>query len=411
MTASTTPLTGRARLFNLNPTIRRVLLHTLLFGLAINISALLFNFYLVSQGYGTDIAGWMSTISRVAGMLVGVPIGLLIDRIGPQRAIQFLVVAYIGGWLLMIQGQSLIVLMVAQFIIGASFVSAIAAVTPLIAAITNDDERPTILGINASATLVAGLGGGIFGGFLPAGAALLLGVGAQDTAAYRLALGSVIVLSLLALLPILRPISLSAEVRATEEASPLENIRLPIKRLVRFALPTTFLQLGSGFILPFQNLYFREVFGLSDGGVGLILAAVAVSMGVGALIGAPISARTGLQRGATILRLLSVPGLLLMITPSLIPATIGCFICAIFIVASYPMSDALVMANTPSLQRGMAMSLISALAAGGWAVGALAGGYMQVRWGFNPMLACAAVCYFISALTIWTLVLPEGGKQ
>ena len=171
-----------------------------------------------------------------------------------------------------------------------------------------------------------------------------------------------IVLSLLALLPILRPLSNGSEFRTTEP-SPLDSRRLPNTRLIRFSLSAMFLGIGSGVILPFQNLFFRDVFGLSDSGVGIILATVAVCMGLGALIGAPISARTGLQRGATILRLLSVPGLLLMITPSLIPATIGCFICAIFIVASYPMSDALVMANTPSLQRGMAMSLISALAA------------------------------------------------
>jgi predicted MFS family arabinose efflux permease len=172
-----------------------------------------------------------------------------------------------------------------------------------------------------------------------------------------------------------------------------------------------FLGIGSGVILPFQNLFFREVFGLSDSGVGIILATVAVCMGLGALIGAPIGVRIGLRRGATILRIISVAGALIMLIPSLIPATIGFIIRGTFIVASYPMSDALVMANTPLRQRGMAMSLSSVFWAGGWAAGALAGGYMQVRWGFNPLIIFAAVNYLFSALAILTLVFPEGDTR
>ena len=405
-----TPLADRARLLNLRPPVRRVLIHSLLLGLALNIADLLFNFYLVSQGYGTDTAGLMSTVSRVAGMLLGIPMGLFIDRIGAQRAIQLSLLVYSGGWLLMLQGQSLIALMIAQFIIGAAFLTALTAVVPLLATITSDDERTGVFGLNASATMVAGLGGGMIGGLLPSGTALLLGVGPQDTAAYRLALGIVVLLSLLALLPILRPLSNGSEFRTTEP-SPLDSRRLPNTRLIRFSLSAMFLGIGSGVILPFQNLFFRDVFGLSDSGVGIILATVAVCMGLGALIGAPLGARIGLRRGATILRMISVAGALIMLIPSLIPATIGFIIRGTFIVASYPMSDALVMANTPLRQRGMAMSLSSVFWAGGWAVGALAGGYMQVRWGFNPLIIVAAVNYLFSALAIWTLVFPEGDKR
>jgi len=258
--------------------------------------------------------------------------------------------------------------------------------------------------------MIAGLGGGMLGGILPSGAALLLGVGPQDTAAYRLALGIVILLSFLALLPILRPLSRGAEER-TAEPSLLDSRRLPIKRLIHFSLSAMFLGIGSGVILPFQNLFFRQVFGLSDSEVGIILATVAACMGLGALVGVPIGARIGLRRGATMLRMISVVGALIMLIPSLIPATIGFIIRGTFIVASYPMSDALVMANTPLRQRGMAMSLSSVFWAGGWAVGALAGGYMQVHWGFNPLLIFAAVNYLFSALAIWSLVFLEGDKR
>jgi len=58
------------------------LLHSSLFGLASSVADLLFNFYLVSLGYSADTAGLLSTVNRMAGVALGLPIGLLIDRIG-----------------------------------------------------------------------------------------------------------------------------------------------------------------------------------------------------------------------------------------------------------------------------------------------------------------------------------------
>ncbi|HEU5088598.1 MAG TPA: hypothetical protein VFT99_14180 [Roseiflexaceae bacterium] len=72
----------------LTPPIRRILLHSLLLGLAMNVADLLFNFYLVSLGYGSEIAGLLSTVYRAAGVVAGVPMGMLIDRFGSQRALQ-----------------------------------------------------------------------------------------------------------------------------------------------------------------------------------------------------------------------------------------------------------------------------------------------------------------------------------
>lgn len=398
----------RLALADIELPIWRILLHSLLFGLALSIADLLFNFYLVSLGYGADTAGLLSTVGRAAGMLMGVPIGLLIDRLGSQRSMLVGIALYAGGYTLLIQATALPALIAAQFVVGVGYLLASTAVTPLLIGVTPDRLRATVLGMNASATLIIGLAGSALGGMLPGLAVALAGVAAQSTAAYRLALGVVIALSLVALLPLLGALRALPEPRPAGAGVDVPEQRLPLTRLLRFALPALLLGVGGGCILPFQNLFFRDVFGLDDAAVGLTLAAAALGAGLGALLGAPITARIGLRRGAALLRLGALPAMLLMLAPALLPAAAGFFLRGLFIAASYPMNDALVMRATPPRQRGVAMSAMSVLWSGGWAASAAVAGWVRTETGsFVPIIVTAAVCYVLSALSIATMPVSD----
>src|SRR5438093_658658 len=131
-----------------------------------------------------------------------------------------------------------------------------------------------------------------------------------------------VALGLAAALPVLSGVPEHSRDAAATSAAPL-HARLSSRRLLRFALPALLLGIGSGAILPFQNLFFRQQFGLSDAAVGAVLAATALVMGLGAVIGAPVSARLGLQRAAATLRIGAVPAILLMLIPTLLTATLG----------------------------------------------------------------------------------------
>lgn len=397
-------LAARAGLARLSPAVWRILTHSLLYGLALSIADLLFNFYLVSMGYAADTAGLLSTVGRAAGMLFGVPVGLLIDRVGPQRAVVIGLVAYCGGWALLLQARELWALVGAQFLGGAAYILAATAVTPLLSGVTNEENRATVFGMNTSASLIVGLVGSVMGGLLPGFAAGLLGVGPQDTAAYRLALVTVIILGAAAMLPVLGALPVTEEERLVgPDEAPARP--LPMRRLLRFALASMLLGVGGGAILPFQNLFFRNVFGLGDAAVGMVLALASLGMGVGALLGAVVSRRVGLRIGASALRLVAAFCALIMLSPALAPAIAGFFLRGLFVASSFPMNDALVMQLTPPRQRGMAASLMSVLWAGGWAGAALLGGFVQIRWGFAPLIVTVAVSYTLSALAIFTL--PE----
>jgi MFS family permease len=243
---------------------------------------------------------------------------------------------------------------------------------------------------------------------LPSVTGSLLDVGPQDAAAYRLALTSVVALGLAAMLPVLGRMHRVEEPRTVGPgAAVVERMRLG--RMLRFAIPSVTLGVAGGLFLPFQNLFFRGAFGLDDAAVGVILAAGALGAGVGALLGSPVTARLGMRRGAALLRAFAVGAMLLMLAPVLLPAVLGFFLRGLFVAASYPQMDALAMRHTPVEQRGVMMSLMSVLWAGGWALAAVVSGYAQIRWGFAPILVAAATFYVLSAAAIATLPLNDEG--
>ena len=102
-------------------TVWRILIHSMLIGLGMSFFDVLFNFYLVSIGYAADTAGILSTTARIAGLVVGIPGGILIDRIGARRALIAAVLIYVVGLSCVIFAPTKVLLIASQFVVGCAF--------------------------------------------------------------------------------------------------------------------------------------------------------------------------------------------------------------------------------------------------------------------------------------------------
>ena len=76
------------RLPGLNGRVMLFLCHSLLFHVGLlGIADILLNFYLVSIGYDTATISLLQSLPRLSGFLIGLPIGLVANRVGNRRLI------------------------------------------------------------------------------------------------------------------------------------------------------------------------------------------------------------------------------------------------------------------------------------------------------------------------------------
>ncbi len=394
----------------LSPVVLRILAHSLLFGLAASVSDVLFNFYLLSLGYGNEAAGQMNSIFRGAGVIFGIPMGMLIDRQGARKVLLFAIASYAIGWVVVLGWEDIRIIAPIYFLVGAANIATYTAIIPLLSSVIEPQQRATFFGINAGAVVAVGFVGSLFGGALPSLVAPMLNVGATDMLAYRVALLSVSLIAFMAILPLLGigqavTNQQNARVAIDDPNAP----KLPFMRLVLFASQGFLLGLGGGMVVPFQNLFFRQQFNLPDAQVGLILAISAFAMGFGSLIGGPLSKKFGLRNAAAWTRFLAAPTLLLMLVPNLYVAAAAYYVSRLVIGVTFPLADALVMQSVPAHQRGTSTSLTSMLWSLGWAAAALASGYIQSASGFYWVMIASAVAYVVSALSFYVIPFKDAG--
>lgn len=388
-----------------SPSVRRILLHSLLFSIAATIADILLGFYIVSIGLSTTDLGLLSTMLRVAGMLTAMPIGLLIDRIGAQRAIILGVGTYALSWVILLAVETRPALFAAQFLVGTAILLASTAVQPLLAQHADEQQRAGLFGVNVFMIVGAGMVGGVLGGILPSWAALLPQVEPQSATAYRIALVGLIVIAVLAVLPLLGALPHGERRHATTAAGSEQRTRPPVSqlRIIRLGLPSLMVGCAAGTIIPFQALFFRDTFTQTDAAVGLILGLSALGSGIGALLGAPLTQRIGARQSTTLLRVLAAPSTLLMLVPNLWAAAVGLTLRGIFISASWAQGDALIVGLTPAQQRGRLMAMNSLLWSAGWAITSALSGWITPLYGYLPQFMLAALMYALSAWAVWTV--------
>jgi MFS family permease len=245
----------RAFVAGASPAVYRILLHGMLFGLSFSISDMLFNFYLQSLGYDNLVSGQLQSSFRIAGVVLGIPIGMIIDRISAQRMLYIGILTYAIGWsvLLMVHGVTIAtpfgvisplqLMNMLYFIIGAANMATYTAVVPLLSTVIEPQQRASMFGINAAASTMVGFVGSIVAGMLPGMIATALGVSATSESAYRTALFGVCGFGLLAVVPLLG----IQKTRHRMSKSPMvpqdmvpDGALIPLYKLFMFATPSIF---------------------------------------------------------------------------------------------------------------------------------------------------------------------------
>ncbi len=406
-------LTGyfeRVRTFQ--PNARLYLTSVILTGAAMGVFRLLFNFYVLSLGYDEALLGTLITTSSLTALLSALPMGYLVDYIGHKTAL-ILGTAVLGlavGVMVLFPSAAVFVLM--NIVLGLAQSLTGVTMGPFLMENSGEKERTYLFSFTSGLQMASAFFGNWIGGHLPSWIGALLGSTPTSPSAYGGALAAIAVAGSVGILPLLflRPVRLARDKRSV--FAPLAYFAQHSRLLGKLILPMLVTSLGAGLIMPFMNVFFRNVHHQPDPVIGAMFAWGSLAMGIGLLIAPPLADRFGKIQLVVITQALSIPFLVLLgFAPWFAVSAAAYYIRLTLMNMSLPVYQTFVMEKVEPSARATVASLVSMANNVGWAFSPQISGWIQVNYGFQPAFAATLVLYILSIYLYWRFFWYPLGKE
>lgn len=371
-------------------------------GAAIGVYRLLFNFYVLSLGYNEALLGTLVTTSSLTALIAAMPLGYLIDIIGQKRAFIYGAGAMIVSIVVMVLFPSGGMFVAMSILLGLGQSLNGVAMGPFLMENSGEKERTYLFSFSSGLMMASAFVGNWIGGYLPTWMAGVFDASPTSPIAYGWSLGAIAVLALSGLIPLffLRPVKLEHGQRSM--FAPLSFFAKNTRLLTRLILPMLVTSLGAGLIMPFLNVFYRQVHNQPDPVIGAMFAWGSLAMGIGLLVAPPLADRFGKIQVVVVTQALSIPFLFMMgFSPFYALSAAAYYIRLTFMNMSGPVYQTFVMEKVDPSARATVASLVSMSNSVGWAFSPQISGWLQVKYGFDPAYAATIVLYVISIYLYW----------
>ena len=270
-----------------------------------------------------------------------------------------------------------------------------------------------LFSLNFSLTTFAGMVGNLVAGQLPGLTSSLLNTPANSALSYQLVIISGIILGATCLVPLFLIKKFDFEDdedRQEASPNPINSIRslFSLKIIQQLFIINSLVGLGAALLIPYFNVFFREVHDMSDKSLGLLYSISSLLVMIGSL-SAPWLARVLKSKivATNLTQLLSIGFLLLAgFSPLLWLAQIGFLLRTVLMQLSSPLLENFAMEVSPPGREGT----IAGIRSMGWqigqTIGLLVSGLVQSRFGFSPIFIITASLYFLSIVLAWLYFRP-----
>jgi MFS family permease len=398
----------QVRAFSVNA--RLYLLNVIIVGAAMGVFRLLFNFYVLSLGYDEALLGRLITVSNLTALLAALPMGYLADLLGRKYAL------LLSGALMSISIMGIVLWPSEGMLYGMNVVSGIGqslgavSMAPFLMENSGEKERTYLFSFSSGLQMAMASVGNWIGGYLPTWIGNTRGVPAISSQAYA---GSLMIVSFTIAVGLIPLVMLRAPRIQLAEKSVFAPIAYASKNpalLGKLILPMLITSIGAGLIMPFMNLFFRQVHGQPDPVIGSLFAWGSLAMGLGLLLAPPLADRMGKIQFVVVTQALSIPFLIILgFSPYFWMSAGAYYIRLALMNMSSPVYQTFVMEHVEPAARATVASLVSMAWNFGWAFSPTISGYLQVQYGFGPSFMGTIILYTISTIMYYVFFLR--GKQ
>lgn len=391
------------------------LLSTLLYGFSFSVWELFFNLYILSLGFNSDMLGLIRSSTPLAALFLGLPLGMLSDRIGRRKSMLIgLGVGFIGMFFeVRLVNPALILFF--GLVQGAGFMLYFVSQPPFIMAASKQENQAMIFSLNFGLLTLASTVGNLIAGQVPDLLERSYGLVQGGAVSYQWVITAGILLATTSLIPIflIREPKVHKNDRAVR--TPLKAVfrKLTARPIVRqLALINLIIGFGASILIPYLNVFLRGKFEIGDDLLGLIFSMSSLVVFLGSLV-TPWLVKVTRSRiiptvatqGASVVFLFT-----LGFSPFLWLAAFSLLMRSVLMQMSAPLLDNYAMIFSPPEEHGA----ISSVRGIGWqtgqAIGIFISGLVQTRFGFSPLFVTTGVLYAVAIILIW-IFFRQGEKE
>jgi predicted MFS family arabinose efflux permease len=375
------------------------------FDLGLSIYFFLFNLFLIGHGYNEKSLGLLASAMAAGGFTGALPAGRLARRFGLRTALLtafLLAIAIFATRALLLALPAQLVL---AFLAGITLSIWAVCISPAVAQMTTERQRPFAFSLVFSLGIGVGALGGLFGGRLP-------GWLAHHTPFTADPLRLVLLLSCALVALGLWPVS-----RLRFDRPDLHTQALPTRArpallspfLLRFLPAIALWSLVTGSFSPFANVYFAHHMQMSLPQIGNAFSLSQIAQVAAVLLAPLLFRRFGLVTGIVFTQLSAATLLCILASiHSPLAATIGYMAFTAFQWMNEPGLFSLLMDRVPPDQREGAAASNSLVTSASQALAAMLAGAAFARFGYPAPMISIAVIATLAAALFWYLV---GSRQ
>ncbi len=396
---------------HLNKPARLFLVALFLDGLLFSGWNLFFNLYIIEAGYSRDFLGLINAAPSLSALLLGVPMGLLSDRMGRKLAmiLGFVMANFFIIGMIMVQVEHWKLLL--AFLFGAAGQLYFISQAPFMMRTSDEKTRDILFSLSYGMFPLASTLGNVLAGYLPGTFTRLLGL-TSGVDAYKAVLLFSVLTSFFVIVPIIfihEPARIQPDKQAqaaTKKPSIWKTLSRPLT--LKLALPNLVIGFGAATLVPYFNVYFSEHYHLSDASLGILFSAGALAIGIGCIIGPRLVGNLGGKiRTITLGQGLSLIFLLMIgFSPWPWLAVVGFIVRGALMNMVAPLFDAFALEHSHESEHGAVNSIRNLAWNFGWVIGPYISGVVQQRWGFRPLFINTGITYAIAIFLTWYFFRP-----
>jgi MFS family permease len=400
-----------SQLHSLSRPARLFLLALFLDGLLFSGWNLFFNLYILAAGYSRSFLGLVNAAPSLSALLLGVPMGMLSDRIGTKRSLVlgFLLsnFAIIG----IVLSRSEVVILVLALLWGGVGQLFTLSQAPFMMRNSDDRNRDVLFSFSNAMFPLASTFGNLLAGYLPGAFTSWLHL-SGSASAYRWVLLFSVVVSFVVLVPIgliheKMPARPAADPEARPPRSSIWNVLFRPLTL-RLSLPNLVIGLGAAMLIPYFNVFFSEHYHFSDAMLGLLFGVGSLTTGLACLLVPRLAGNLGgkirtivIGQGTSLLFLMAIG-----FSPWASLAVAGYLVRGALMNMVSPLFDAYALERSHVTEHGAVNSIRNLAWNVGWSVGPYLSGVVQQHWGFSPLFISTTLLYALGISLTWIFFSP-----